>query len=191
MLALSALSTVIGRPGDLLIWVKDVFPEVSAGTLYTGNQSVVAWLARTLTGSDDLWNRSALGPIHYLGLLITAAALVALWRMRRHAPLDPLELGVLILVVLVAGPLSWDHYFVWAAIPLVTMIDARYWHAGSPRRNAALALTMAVAVLLFAQHVRRRTRRRYAPTRRFGLTTTPYALGGILLLVYGSRCFGT
>jgi alpha-1,2-mannosyltransferase len=183
VLALSAVSPVIGRPGDLLVWIKDVFPEVSAGTLYTGNQSVVAWLARTLTGSDDLLNRSALGPIHYLGLVIAAAALVALWRMRRHAALDPLELGVLILVVLVAGPLSWDHYFVWAAIPLATMIDARYWRAGSPRRNAALALTMAVAVLLFAQHVRVPNAAAIRADWSLRLTTTPYALGGILLLV--------
>ena len=83
VLALSAVSAVIGRPGDLLVWVKDVFPQMSAGTLSTGNQSVVASLARTLTGSDDLWNRSALGPIHYLGLVIAAAALVALVA---HAP---------------------------------------------------------------------------------------------------------
>ena len=110
MLALSALSAVIGRPADLFVWVKDVFPQMSAGTLYTGNQSAVAWLARTLTGSDDLWNRSALGPIHYLGLVIAAAALFASGACARHAPLDPLELGALILVVLVAGPLSWDHY---------------------------------------------------------------------------------
>ncbi len=55
-----------------------------------------------------------MGPIHYLGILIVIGALVVLRRLRRNAPLDPLELGALILVILVAGPLSWDHYFVWA-----------------------------------------------------------------------------
>ncbi len=131
MLALSAASAVVGRPGDLLVWIEQVLPDVSAATLYTGNQSVVAWLARVLTGSDDLSGRTLMGPIHYLGILIVIGALLLLWRLRRNAPLDPLELGALILVILVAGPLSWDHYFVWAAIPLVTMADARYWRAGA------------------------------------------------------------
>ena len=70
----------------------------------------------------------------------------------------------------------------WAAIPLVTMADARYWHAGRRSRvNAALALTMTVAVLLL-RAARSDTERscRAAPTGPLRLTTTPYALGAIL-----------
>ena len=63
------------------------------------------------------------------------------------------------------------------------MIDARYWRAGSPRRNAALALTMGVAVLLFAQHVRVPNAAAIRADWSLRLTTTPYALGAILLLV--------
>ena len=41
--------------------------------------------------------------------------------------MDPLELGVLILVILVAGPLTWDHYYVWALLPLVLVLDLERW----------------------------------------------------------------
>ena len=123
-----------------------------------------------------------LGPIHYLGFVVVGGAIFVLWRLRRHAPLVPLELGALILVILVAGPLSWDHYFVWAVIPVVLMADVRYWSAGSKGRNTAVALTAAVAILLFAQYVRVPTSAAVRADWSLRLTTTPYALGAVLLL---------
>ena len=127
---------------------------MSSGTLYTGNQSIVVWVARMLTGTSDLGMTAELGPIDYLGFVVAGGAIFVLWRLRRHAPLVPLELGALILVILVAGPLSWDHYFVWAVIPVVLMADGRYWSAGEQGTENRDRATAAIRDPLFAEYVR-------------------------------------
>jgi alpha-1,2-mannosyltransferase len=182
VVALSTGSAIIGRPGDLLVWAKQVLPLASAGSIYTGNQSVVGWVGRVLAGTDDLAARTVLGPIHYLGVVIAAVGTVVLWRIRRRSPLDPLELGALILVILVAGPLSWDHYFVWAAIPVVSMTAARYWRGSGVARNSSIALTAGAALLLLSGHVRIPDAASVHADWSLRLTTTPYALSGLMLL---------
>jgi alpha-1,2-mannosyltransferase len=48
VLVLCAASAVVGRPGDLVVWVRQVLPPVSSGTLYTGTSRLSrGWLARS------------------------------------------------------------------------------------------------------------------------------------------------
>ncbi len=160
-------------------------PRCRRGRCTRGTNRSVAWLARTLTGTDDLWDRRRC----WVRSTISASVIAAARAVRAVAHADvtlrwiPLELGALILVILVAGPLSWDHYFVWAAIPLVAMIDARYWRAGEPatERRARAHGGGGRPSLREARRVPNAASVRADWSLR--LTTTPYALGGILLLV--------
>jgi hypothetical protein len=47
--------------------------------------------------------------------------------LRRHKPFVPLELGAVILVALLAGPVTWDHYPTWAILSIILMVDLRLW----------------------------------------------------------------
>lgn len=178
----SAAAAAVGAPSDIVTWAERVMPDVSAGSLYTGNQSLVGWVGRVLAHTDDLASTTVLGPVHYLGIVLAASGVVALWSMRRTAPFDPLELGVVALVVLVAGPLSWDHYFVWALLPLVLMVDPRRWRGRAATNCRALAVAMGAAVVLFLPHVSVPDAHAVRADWTLRLTTTPYALGALLLL---------
>ena len=118
---------MVGRPADLIIWVRDVTPHVSQGTLWAYNQSIVGAVARLIHWAPaDLGNARVWVPVP-VGLRVRAGALLGLWFWRRHHPLDSLELGVLILVAVLAGPLSWDHYSTYALVAVVLMVDYTKW----------------------------------------------------------------
>jgi hypothetical protein len=74
-----------------------------------------------------------------LAYALAGLAIVRLWRYRRNRPIVPLELGVLVLIALLVGPLSWEHYFVWAFIPFVLCFDVELW-VGRPRGEVAVLL---------------------------------------------------
>ena len=52
-------------------------------------------------------------------------------------PLQPLELGAVCLVALLVGPLSWEHYFVWAFVPFVLCFDLEPLGRSEPTRGGA------------------------------------------------------
>ena len=135
---LSVMAAAVGRPLDLVTWLGDVLPDASSGSLHVGNQSVVGWLARIVSPITSLDANWGLGSIRYLGWLVVAVAGVVLFRLRRGRSIDPLELAAGLLVVLLAGPLSWDHYFVWCYVALVLLLDPARWTARSRPRGRAL-----------------------------------------------------
>ena len=148
-----AASAVVGRAGDLVTWVRDVSPQVSKGTISAYNQSIVGALSRLTTSHADLSLRIGPGAWYLLAYVVWVAAVAGLWRARRGQALDPLELGVLLLVVLLAGPLTWDHYFAWAAIPVVLMADPARWKGRRPVEVAALVVGLGASVLLLRKGV--------------------------------------
>ena len=103
---------------------------------------------RLTTQADDLSSRIGPGSWYLVAYLLWAVALFGLWRARRGRSLDPLELGVLVLVLLLAGPLSWDHYFVWAVLPIVLLADPARWRGRRPLETGALLAGLGAALLL-------------------------------------------
>jgi hypothetical protein len=63
--------------------------------------------------------------------------------VRRRRPLVPLELGAVILVALLAGPVTWDHYPTWGVLTLVLMADLRWWEGRRVGEIAALFVVLA------------------------------------------------
>jgi alpha-1,2-mannosyltransferase len=144
-LALTLAAALVGRPGDLVVWLRDVSPSVSKGSGSAFNQSVVGALARLTTSVPNFWSPAGHGSWYVVAYVIWALALFGLWRLRHDHAVDPLELGVLVLVILVAGPLTWDHYYVWALLPLVLVLDLERWRGRGFAECAVLVALLAVA----------------------------------------------
>jgi hypothetical protein len=145
-----ALAAALGRPVDLLVWTRDVAPRVAKGTINVYNQSLVGWISRLLTHHTDLAVNGAPGAANVFAYVFALAALFVLWWARRRRPFEALELGVLVLVAVLAGPLSWDHYATWALIPLVLVLDVTRWQR--LRRVQTAMLTASIAVSLVFLH---------------------------------------
>ena len=180
---LSVAAALVGRPFELWHWVREVAPQIGRGSLHVWNQSVVAWFARlTSSAHTDLAAQRTLAQLwSLLAYAFAAAAIVGLWRLRRHRPIAPLELGVLVLVALLAGPLSWEHYFVWAFIPFVLCFDARLW-AGRTRADAARLLgALAFGTYLLTVPVQSLWTMSDAAPWRAALTS-PATVGALLYL---------
>ncbi|MET0920293.1 MAG: glycosyltransferase 87 family protein, partial [Acidimicrobiia bacterium] len=105
---LLALSTLVGgRPHDIVTWLSDVVPTLSRGNRSVENQSVPALLARFLVGGDDLVATTIpIGGYRFVGYLIAVAGILGMWWWRRNRSFVPLELGALILIALLSGPIS-------------------------------------------------------------------------------------
>lgn len=115
--SLTALSAAVllGRRGDLLVFLADVAPRLANGTLAIQNQSLAAWIGRMLSPETDLLTAPAttLGAFRWIGLVVAAGSATLLWRTRRGQPPEAVEIGFLIFAALLAGPLTWDHYTTW------------------------------------------------------------------------------
>jgi hypothetical protein len=148
-----AAAALVGRAGDTVTWLRDVSPQVSKGTISAYNQSIVGALSRLTTSHTDLSLRIGPGAWYLLAYVLWAAAVAGLLRARRGKSLDPLELGVLLLVVLLAGPLTWDHYFAWVAIPIVLVADPARWTGRRPIETGALVAGLVAGVGLLRKGV--------------------------------------
>lgn len=152
---LLALSTLVGgRPHDIVTWLTDVVPTLSRGNRSVENQSVPALLARFLVGGDDLVATTIpIGGYRFVGYLIAVAGILGMWWWRRNRSFVPLELGALILIALLSGPISWSHYLTWAIIPLMLLADPRRF-AGSALRTWTLAGVAAASCALLVLPVK-------------------------------------
>lgn len=111
------------RGADLNRFVSEIMPELGKGSLHVQNQALGAWLAR-LTASDPqlLSFQVSAGVWQYVGVGIAVVLMLAYWWPRRRLPLIPEELGIVIVMALLAGPITWDHYATWAIIPAMLLV---------------------------------------------------------------------
>lgn len=142
--ALLAVSAAVGRPADVVEWATDVVWEVAKSPLAINNQSVPAWFAR-LFGSDTNWldYDTGLGSWRLLGWVVVVAGTAAVFLVCRRRGYEPLELGAVLLVALLAGPLSWDHYATWALLAIVLVADLRWWERRPWRETVVLLAVLA------------------------------------------------
>jgi len=148
MAAVLGLAAAVGRPVDLWTWTTDVAGKVTGGVFNYSNTSLPAWLARIFTSRDDLLSDFPLGSWRLVGLAVAVVGVGGLWWLRRTKPLVLLEVGALVLIGLLAGPLTWDHYMAWATIPLVLIADVRNWAGRTQREILVLMAALGTVVLL-------------------------------------------
>jgi alpha-1,2-mannosyltransferase len=143
--AVLSVALLVGRPADVVTWVTDVLPDVARGGLLVNNQSLPAWLAR-LFGTDRDWLSVAtgLGAWRVVGWGVTVVGVACVFLLCRRRPFVVLELGAVVLVALLAGPVTWDHYPTWALLSIVLMADLRWWEY---RRGIELAGLIGLATI--------------------------------------------
>jgi alpha-1,2-mannosyltransferase len=147
-------SAVVGRAGDVVTWVRDVAPSLSTGNRTVENQSLPAFLHRLLAGGDDIVRTTtSLGGLRYVGIVGGVIGVLALWWWRRDRPYDPLELGAVVLIALLAAPVSWAHYLSWAILPLMLLASPERL-VGPRARVAVLGGLLVLATALMALPVR-------------------------------------
>jgi hypothetical protein len=59
--------------------------------------------------------------------------------------LGPLELSLTIIIALLVGPLTWDHYASWTLIPIVCMAESALWVDRTVATRWLLALGLGVS----------------------------------------------
>lgn len=145
-LGLTVVAALIGRPEEVVVWFRDVSPHVSKGSVNVFNQSLVGAVGRLTASVPDFWSQAGPGAWYVVAYVVWGGAVFGLYRVRRGRTVDPLELGALILVILVVGPLSWDYYYVWAALPLVLLLEPDRWRGRSARECCVLAGALLLGV---------------------------------------------
>lgn len=183
VVALCAFAAAVGSPSALVVWIRDVAPSLSGGTRYVRNQSVPALLAR-LTGSPDIAKQVALGGFRFVGPCVTLVFGCLIVRAcRRRGAIRPIEMGTLVLVVLLAGPVSWDHYYVWAVLSVVTLCDLDLWAGVSSLARVAMVGCCGFALFFLSLPFDDPAPRQVAVAWQLRLTTSQTVIGGALLLV--------
>jgi hypothetical protein len=147
-------SALVGRGDDLVTWVRDIVPSLASGNRTVENQSLPAFVHRLLAGGDDIVRTTtALGGVRFVGIVAGVVGMLALWWWRRDQSYDPLELGAVVLIALLAAPVSWAHYLSWAILPLVLLASPERL-VGSRARVATLGSLLLFATALMALPVR-------------------------------------
>lgn len=126
--ALLAISVAGAGWSNHVAFVSDFLPVLSRGAATFANQSLEGFLARLGLDvsmnvfefvDEPLWLRAA-GRIGGAALLI-----VSLWvagrSARRGESCGP-GIGLVVLASLLASPISWEHHFVLALVPLAVLI---------------------------------------------------------------------
>lgn len=112
---------------DLWQFFTTVLPSLGDSPLHVQNQSLGAWLARLAT--DDVQLRSfaaGVGGWKLVGAAV-AGALLLLLHQRGGNSEPAAGLAAVILLALLAGPLTWDHYLLWAIVPVMLCSAQLSW----------------------------------------------------------------
>jgi hypothetical protein len=142
-------SMVVGRPGDVGTWVMDVAPLLARGTRSVENESIPAVIGRLFTASNNIIEPSVeLGTVRFLGYAIGIVVALGLWWWRRRAPFDRIELGLMILIALLSGPLTWVQYLSWAVLVLMLLADPARYDLEQLQSRLVLTLVLAGTALM-------------------------------------------
>jgi alpha-1,2-mannosyltransferase len=175
-------AAIIGRPGDLGDWFHTVANSVSQGARNTDNQALPAALARLFSHSDDLLTQAPLGAWRFVSYFVVLIGVLGLWWLRRGRRIEPLDLGVLVLVALLAGPVSWDHYLTWSLLVLVLVADLARWAGRSWGEIFLVGAPVAGAVALMRTWTTYPFPDQVAAHPYMHVTTSVKTLGVVLLL---------
>ncbi len=146
---LLAAAAAVGRPADVVTWATDVAPDVSKGAFLFTNQSIPAWCAR-LFGSTTNWQSldAGIGAWRLLAWVVAGAGIAAVFFLCRRRSFVPLELGAVLLVALLAGPISWEHYPTWALLSVVLLADVAWWERRPWREIVPLGVVTGFGILM-------------------------------------------
>jgi hypothetical protein len=149
--ALLGAAAIAGRASDLWLFVHDVAPSLSNGTLHIQNQSLPAWFARIFSPDTDLMSyMHGLGGLSLLGLALALGGTVLFYWKTRSEEITLGHLGLLVLLALIAGPITWDHYVTWAILPGMLLVNEFIWsrHEGRLKPLSIGCLILGFVLLM-------------------------------------------
>jgi len=141
-----ALAMLVGKPNDLWRFALEVLPSLSTASLSIQNQSLIAWLARIFLPENDF--SKGIGAFQVLSLPLASILILSLWSKRRNKTLSSLELGLLIIISLLIGPITWDHYTSWAIIAVVYVADYELWINWQSKQRVGLFAILVMDLIL-------------------------------------------
>jgi hypothetical protein len=119
------LSCLPQQGEDIRQFFTVVLPSLGDSPLHVQNQSLGAFLARLFAPASVQPSFAVgIGIWKIVGAGIVLLLLLVLYRTTHDALLRAEDVAVVILLALLAGPLTWDHYIAWAIIP-VMLLSAR------------------------------------------------------------------
>lgn len=153
MVVVGLLLSWLPQQGEALQqFIHTVLPALGDSTRQVQNQSLGAFCARLFTPENNLLDFSrTVGGWKYTGFLFAAAMLLILHR-RTHA-LRASDVSVVILLALLAGPISWDHYLSWAILPLM-LLAAQMSAGAAAGRHLCLLLLLLLPMFFPVYYVR-------------------------------------
>lgn len=132
---------VLNRLSDVVQFVTTTAPALSRSTNYIENISLGASIARIAEGGEG--SSLSTTPLGYWRLIALGLVGVYIaqrwWRPLRYAHWSVCECVIL---ALLAGPITWDHYIVWS-IPVFQLLAARFQ---GPLRSVVFILAAVCAL---------------------------------------------
>ena len=129
VLAVISLATV-GLDANIA-YAQLIVNELGKGGMAAfNNESLTGFLLHTFTSGDvNAWQDMAMA--HWLTAVRMVILLITLfmfvWAMRKPRRQDSfdddLDLSLVILLMLIASPITWYHYYMWLIFPLVVIFD--------------------------------------------------------------------
>lgn len=170
-----------GQPTALWTWASQVMPVIARGSRFVGNQSIPALIQRAIGESPDVSATATLGAARFVGVALAVGLSFVVWRTRRGECVAPIEIGTLVVVMLIAGPLTWDHYYVWAALPVVLLLDPDAWKSVVRWQRLAIASLLSLAMICMLDPIPLPSAREVIENSALRITTSPYVFAGFFL----------
>jgi glycosyl transferase family 87 len=129
LVAMCATALVAGW-GTLIEFATRILPAISKGSALYTNQSLLGAMFRFVTPASAVTSLDAVGDYPalravWLGLALTmiSASVAVVRSAQLDTPsLTVVALGVFVVVGVLAGSISWDHYSSWAVLPIVALL---------------------------------------------------------------------
>lgn len=156
--AATLLSIIIfGWPMHVL-WLEQTILPALDGTIMAYNvQSISAVVSRAMVGSEHLldWTPtevpelasliSRILQLAALAVIVTCITLLA--RLKRTAETAPLEVSFVLMIPLLIPNLAWNHYLIWAFLPLALCLRGLPGFGQMTRLHMTALVAMALIIL--------------------------------------------
>src|SRR5258708_10516760 len=100
-------------------------------------------------GTESVLSTS-IGAFRWLILPLAIILMLLLWSRMRTKVLTPLELGLVIIVALLIGPITWDHYIAWAIIAIVYGAEYALWIKWPTRQRLELFIILVMSIVILS-----------------------------------------
>jgi hypothetical protein len=156
--ALAAVGTVLITGRDMLVeFATRILPSVSQGSALYTNQSLLGAMYRFVVPASAVTSLDPVGDYPWvrglwlclvLSMVSLSVAIVRSARLETRS-LTIIALGVFVVVGILSGSISWDHYSAWTILPIIALV-VDWFHSRWLQGNVFwLLLVLSICGLCF------------------------------------------